>query len=333
MGGAVTAYALEKARLPNVVGAYTLCGAVGGSRSWDGGLDVRLIYDVLCSDIPEAAIPGGPKGLDKNSPLTPDDVADAVNACMGADLPRGQRSRAQRDNLERFLELTQLPEGFVQTVMNFGTFGLADLIHDRGKLKGRQGVGNANVDYGDAEINDAIARVEPQKRAAKKLAKNFTPSGKVKDAKIVNLHTDKDGLVIVENQSEYAAVVPPENLTIAIVVENPPSHCFFSPAEVLAGWESTLDWIESGNQPTAADIQADCEEVAALFGGPCRIDPDFEIPDMDGRIPPPERLATGRRPSRRAPASRRPERSSRPPREPGRTRCRRRPCRRPKDSS
>ncbi len=286
LGGGVAVHALEKGRLPNVVGAYTVCGAVGGSRSWDGGLDLRLAYDVICAGIPEAAIPGGPTGLERNSDWTPEDVERAVNACTGIDRLPSRRSRAQKRNLARLLELAQIPPTFLQPAMDFATRGLADLTFDRGKLKGRQGIGNENVDYGDAELNAAIQRVAPQKRAAKKLAKSFTPTGKVKGAKIVNLHTSGDGLVIVENQSEYAAVVPPENLTIGIVVERVPSHCFFSPAEVLAGWESTLAWINGGEQPTAADIQANCEEIADVLGGPCRIDPDYEIADMDGRIRP-----------------------------------------------
>jgi hypothetical protein len=36
LGGIVTAQAIEKANLGNVVGAYPVCGAVAGSRNWDG---------------------------------------------------------------------------------------------------------------------------------------------------------------------------------------------------------------------------------------------------------------------------------------------------------
>ena len=40
-------------------------------------------------------------------------------------------------------------------------------------------------------------------------------------------------------------------------------------------------------QPSATDLQNTCL-LAELGGalGPCRIDPSFVIPDMDGRIPP-----------------------------------------------
>ena len=63
LGGIVTAAALERAEIGNVVGALSLCGALAGSRNWDGALDARLVYDVLCDAVPFAAIQGGAEGL------------------------------------------------------------------------------------------------------------------------------------------------------------------------------------------------------------------------------------------------------------------------------
>ena len=45
----------------NIVGAYPVCGAMAGSRSWDGAFDIRLVYDVVCGGV--APIPGGETGL------------------------------------------------------------------------------------------------------------------------------------------------------------------------------------------------------------------------------------------------------------------------------
>ncbi len=104
------------------------------------------------------------------------------------------------------------------------------------------------------------------------------------------MHTDKDGLVIVENQSEYQGVVDADNLTVGVAVEAEPTHCGFSPAELVAGWESLRGWLAGAPQPTAASLQGTCQVIeatqGALFSGPCRIDPTFVIPDMDGRIAP-----------------------------------------------
>ena len=170
--------------------------------------------------------------------------------------------------------------------MFFATFAMSDLVHGQGKLHGKIGTGNGSVVYSDPFIDANIARVSPNRGAQNRLEKNYTPTGNVGNTKIVSIHTDKDGLVIVENESEYASVVPALSLTTAIVRELTPTHCGFSPAEAVAGWESLRAWVATSVQPTAADIQLSCLALAPLFGGPCRIDPSFVIPDMDGRIPP-----------------------------------------------
>lgn len=126
----------------------------------------------------------------------------------------------------------------------------------------------------------------PNPGAENRLERHYRPSGNVGNIKIVNIHTDKDGLVVVENESEYASVVPTSQLTTAIVVENAPSHCVFTDAEGVAGWESLRAWVGGAPQPKAATIQATCTAIPAIFDGPCRFDPTFIVPDMDTRVSP-----------------------------------------------
>lgn len=285
LGGAVTAAALEKGRVGNVVGALTFCGAVGGSRNWDVALDLRLLYDLVCEGMPGAAIPGGAKGLPKDSGWSERDIVNAVNACTGIREPKAERTRQQKKNLRQILDLAQIPKSFLLTDMLFATEGMSDLVHDRKKLRGKLGTGNENVFYDEPFVDSQIERVTPKKGKARKLGRNFTPKGNVGQAKIVSMHTSKDGLVLVENQSIYAAVVPPQNLTTAIVKEKKASHCVFGPGEILAGWEALRDWVDTGQQPTAFDIQETCEAIPGL-NEICRIDPDFPLPDPDIRMRP-----------------------------------------------
>jgi hypothetical protein len=142
--------------------------------------------------------------------------------------------------------------------------------------------------YDDPILDADIERVVPHKGAANRLEKHFAPTGNVGGARIVSMHTDKDGLVAVENQSEYASVVPAENLTVAVAVEAVPTHCGFTSAEIVAGCESLRGWLAGGPQPSAAHIQGTCQAIAAggMAEGPCRIDPAFVVLDMDGRIKP-----------------------------------------------
>ena len=214
LGGLVIVSALEKADLGNVTGALTLCGAVAGSRNWDGALDLRLLYDTICTK-KKVRIPGGPKGLEKKSEWKPAGVKRAVRKCFGTP---GKRKKKQQKKLDRLVELARIPEEFIELNMWYVTFGMADLVYDRKKMGGKQGAGNENVDYGDEAVNEDIERFSPKESRAKRLGKFYTPNGDVGDVKILSLHTDKDGFVFVENESELASVVPPDQLTIGVVV-------------------------------------------------------------------------------------------------------------------
>ncbi len=288
LGGLVTVRAVERARGPlgNVEGALSFCGALGGSRNWDAALDLRLLYDHVCRGVAGAAIPGGGEGLPEGSGFGTADLEAALDACTGISRPPADRTAQQRARLEDLLELARLPEEFLLTDLAYATFALSDLIHDRRKLRDKQGVGNQHVDYGDAEVDAGIERVVPRLSAVRRLRRNYTPKGEVGAVKIVALHTDKDGLVVVENESAYAAVAPPENLSVAVAVEEEPSHCGFTPAEVLGAWSSLLDWVDGGAQPDAAALQTSCQSFATIVPGPCRIDPSFEPADLDDRIRP-----------------------------------------------
>ena len=285
LGGIVTARDLEADLIPNVVGAMPICGVLGGSRNWDAALDVRLIYDFVCGEVPGAAIPGGASGLPFPPAFDQNALGLALNQCFGVLAPE-LATPEQLGRLGTFLAVTGLPVEFVGTVMGYATFGLADLVYDPRKNAGFQALDNMNVDYGDAAVNAGIERVAPDPATRKRLLDNYIPSGKVDDVKIVSIHTDKDGLVLVENQSEYASVVPPDQLTVGIIVEEEPTHCGFTEAETVAAWEALRGWVAGLPQPTAQNLQDTCNGLAAggLAEGPCRYDPDFVIPGLDGRV-------------------------------------------------
>lgn len=263
MGGIVTVQAIEQANIGNVIGGLTVCGAIAGSHNWDGALDARLLYDTVCGQVPGALIPGGAYGLPKNSTFTQADLGAAINACFGLLQPGGP-SLAQAQRLGLFLGVTKLPVGFVGTVMGFATFGLADLVYDPGKLSGQLGTGNVGVDYGEPFVNNAIARVASNPGARTKLLANYSPTGNTRGARIVSLHTDKDGLVIVENEREYAERAPANRFTTAIVREDAATHCGFNGAELLASWESLRAWLAGG---TAADARDDSGHVLGYRRG------------------------------------------------------------------
>jgi len=278
LGGIVTIEAVEQGNLGNVTGALTMCGPLAGSRNWDGALDMRLVYDAVCAGVPGAAIPGGAEGLPKNSTFSPADLQSAIGACF--------QTAGGAARLAVFLGVTKIPPSFVATDMAYVTFAMSNLVHDPRKLSGKVGTGNELVDYGNAGINVSIARVAPNPGAANKLDAFYTPTGDTHGARVVSIHTDLDGFVIVENESEYAKLASPEDFTAAVVRESEPSHCGFTAAEAVAAWESLRAWLKGAPQPTPSSMQFTCNLLTSTFPGPCRIDPSFVVPDMDGRIRP-----------------------------------------------
>jgi hypothetical protein len=283
LGGIVTAQGIEKLGA-NVIGAYPICGALSGSRSWDGAIDLRLVYDAVCGTV--GVLPGGATGLP--SPgfppgLSTTTIALAVNACTGVLTPPAFRTPAQQTRLNQIKAVTQLPENFIVTDMVFVTNGLSNLIWAPDKLAGGQGVGNVGVTYNDATVDANIQRVAYDNQARHLLEKNFTPKGEVGATKIVSIHTDGDGLVIVENEEDYMDKVPASNFSLGVVNESGNTHCGFNAPELIAGWESLRSWLAGGPQPTAASLQATC--VAIGPAAQCRIDPGYVLGEFDARIP------------------------------------------------
>jgi hypothetical protein len=289
LGGIVSVTIVEQAHIQNLAGAFTFCGANAGSRNWDAALDLRLVYDAICAGVPGGEIPGGAEGLPAGSTRTVADNVISANVCLGHDIPPAFRTPEQSARLAAFLAETDIPENFINTDIGFYTTqGMSDLVHDPAKLNDRIGVTNIGVTYEDPVINATIERVAAHSGAANRLSKNYTPDGDVGSVVHVALHTDKDGLVIVENESEYASVAPVDKFSVAVAIESVGTHCGNTPAEIVASWESMRGWAAGGPQPTAASIQFLCGLVATnpLTPGPCRIDPAFVIPDMDGRVAP-----------------------------------------------
>lgn len=277
LGGLVAIRAIETANLGNIVGGLLMCPALAGSRNQDLALDLRLIYDTICSDVVASRIPGGAEGLPAGFTPSPTELAAAVNQCTGVLLPAAARTPVQQARLNKILSLTKIPESSLLTDMGYATFVLSDLVHDPEKLNGRIGTGNSRVDYGDPETNISIERVTADPFGRRRLAENYTPTGRVRNTPIVSIHTDKDGLVIVENQDDYAAKAPRSLFTSAVATEQVPSHCGFNAPEVVGAWESLRGWVGGRRQPTPDSIQEACEQASRTFSGECRFYPKIDL--------------------------------------------------------
>jgi len=285
-----------------VAGVYSLCPPVGGSRSWDTALDARLIFDAVC----ETPLPSGSEPLpwvvdyadipssieDIDNPqalLNVLPVANVIRKCTGLFQPAFLDTTAQlarRALLERLLGIDS--DDFLQVLLGYAIYPLADLVQAPEKLSGHNAFDNRFVDYGDAAVNASILRVEHDPIAAVRLRAQSDIRGDVGAAKVLAIHSSRDELVVPEHLSVLQERLPAAQLATAIVAEDTPAHCEFSPAEFVTGFLALRRWIDEGDKPDAAGLKQACDALPPALGGGsrCGFDPSLQPGDLDERIRP-----------------------------------------------
>ncbi len=302
LGGLITLKLAEAPGFPPVHGAFALCPVAAGSRAWDAAIDLRLAYDVVCKgagNLPTGAQPL-PWALNLNQ--IPDNLSDLsdqiqvakallpLNQCTGISLPKSLRNDAMQRRLKELMTFAHITdEDFFLTNVAYSVFVLSDLVRAPDKLGDRNPFTTAGVNYSsDPVIDSGIVRIsaDPTAAAAFRAASDF--EGAVGTAKILSMHTSRDQLVIPSNQEFIRKALPADQLTSAIVDEDTPTHCGFTAAEGLAGWEALRAWKDGAPQPDVAGLQQACSTIAAsgTAAGPCRFDPDAQIVPFDSIVRP-----------------------------------------------
>ena len=290
IGGLVSLRDLESQSVPNPDGALLLCGASGGPVNWLDAFDLRVVYESVCSGVSGAQLP-------KPWYRRPDllfgeiDYLDSLNKCVGlatrllidennplefSAWKKLNQKKAER--LEFILNKTKTVNSyFLALNLWYSVFQLPRLINESTKFNGINPISNVGVDYGDPTINQTVTRVISLPSAKKLLASNFTPTGNIKNTKIISIHTSHDGLVKVENQEFLRNLIPAKQLTVAVVDDSEkPSHCGFSTNEGLAAWKELTDWVEGSKQPSASDLLSTCLSTASTKDV-CNYSPEFSI--------------------------------------------------------
>ena len=304
LGGLVALKLAEEPGLPPVKGAYALCPAAAGARIWDTAIDVRLAYDVVCGSAGNQRLPTGapPLSWALDARDIPDNLGDLtdqarllqvlvpLNRCTGVNLPPLLRNDAMKQRLARLMAFAGITdEDFFVTNVGYAVYVMSDLVRSPDKLGGRNPFTTTGVDYGsDAAVAAGILRIaaDPTARAALHRASDF--HGDVGAAKILSMHTRRDQLVIPSNQEFLRKTLPANRLTSAIVDEDAPTHCGFTEAEGVAGWEALRAWKDGAPQPDVVALQESCEALAASgeVAGPCRFDADAQIAPFDSLVRP-----------------------------------------------
>ena len=301
LGGLIALKLAEDPRFAPVPGVYAACPPAAGSRVWDTAIDLRLAYDVVCKGAGDLPTGDVPYPWAYNLGDIPDDLSDLqdeapvlqtllpLNQCTGVSLPADFRNDAMQRRLAQLMNLVHITsEKFFVTNVGYATYALSDLVRAPDKLDDLSPFSNIGVNYGDAMINTNIARIEGDPFASLyfRWASDFR--GRIDPAtKVIAIHTSQDQLVIPANQYVLRQTLPGTQLTSALVNEATPSHCGFSLAEGVAGWEALRAWIASGSQPAVSNLQAGCNvALGAGAAGPCRYDASITVPSFDSQVRP-----------------------------------------------
>ena len=304
MGGLIALKLAEAPGFPPMRGGYALCPAAAGARLWDAAIDLRLAFDAVCGADGAGEFPRGDAPLPWALDLfeVPDGLGDLLDAglllpvlvpleqCTGVNLPPVLRNDAMQRRLDELMGFAHITdEDFFVTNVGYATYVMSDLVRARDKLDERNPFTTAGVDYaGDPLIQSSILRIVAEPDAAAELHRVSDFAGMVGGAKILSMHTSRDQLVVPGNEDFVRAALPTDQRTIAIVDEDEPTHCGFSDAEGLAGWEALRAWKDGAPQPDVDDLQQSCDTLvsSAAVDGPCRFDPAAQTVPFDSIVRP-----------------------------------------------
>jgi len=301
LGGLVALKLAEDSRFAPVPGVYAACPPAAGSRVWDTAIDLRLSYDAVCKGAGDLPKGDPPYPWAYNLDDIPDHLSDffdeaqllqtlvPLNQCTGVNLPASLRNDAMQRRLTELMNVAHISsEKFFVTNAGYATYALSDLVRAPDKLDDLSPFSNIGVDYNDDNINANILRIQGDPFASLyfRWASDFR--GRVSpNTKFVSIHTSQDQLVIPANQYVLRQTLPAAQLTSALVNESAPSHCGFTLAEGVAGWEALRAWIATNHQPQVADLQNGCNAaVSAGASGPCRYDAAIPVPGFDSQVRP-----------------------------------------------
>jgi alpha-beta hydrolase superfamily lysophospholipase len=252
----------------------------GGSRGYDTRVDLRMVYQYYCRNLPRPSEPQYPlwQGLPANSPMTPDEVHSRLQECTGTDSDPADRTAEQQGNLDDILAVTRVPEQSLATNMQYATFLVRDIVSNR--LDGRNPFSNRGVRYDgshdDKALNAGVARFSADPTARRDLSYDSDLTGRIA-LPVLTLHAIDDPQVFVEHEAAYRATVRAadrgENLVQTFTRES--DHSALSNAEYANSLAALDTWARTGWKPTPSSIARSCGAFDPLYGGGCFYDPAF----------------------------------------------------------
>ncbi len=297
LGGIITA-GLVQTNPNRFSGAIPLCGVLaGGVGVWNVGLDGEFVVKTLLA-------PGSPLQLTNiTNPLanfqlaisilqaanaTPQGRARLALASAGSALPGWFTPGSREPDRGDFAARAQNQFLWSQNVDFAYSFAL------RAELEARAGGNpswNTGVNYGrqldrsidrdevlalyreaglsledDLEALQHAPRIAANPRSVDYLTRFIAFNGEI-DQPVLTLHTTGDGLVLNQDEQAYASVVHAagNSRLLRQTFVHRAGHCTFTPAEVLAGFTTMVERLDTGRWRDSTE-PAEMNTTAASFG-------------------------------------------------------------------
>nr|WP_167532017.1 hypothetical protein [Streptomyces capillispiralis] len=263
----------------------------GGSRGYDYRVDLRVVYQYYCRNLPRPTEPQYPlwQGLRPSSTLTTAGLRARLQECTGHASPPEERTASQQRNLDDILAVTRIPERTLESHLRFSVFTFRDIVHKR--LGDRNPFTNEGVRYSgshdDEALNAGVERFTADPTAVRDLSYDSDLTGKVK-IPVLTLHAIDDPTAFVEHEAAYrdalAGAHRDRNLVQTFTDEH--EHSALSDAE-YAGSLAALDrWVRTGDRPTPRSVAAACAVFDRAYATGCFYDPDYRPSSYASRVAP-----------------------------------------------
>ncbi|MFD3731960.1 alpha/beta hydrolase family protein [Streptomyces sp. NPDC058632] len=293
-GGNVAAKVVELHGRPNgpYDGALLTNGVLaGGSRGYDYRVDLRVVHQYYCENLPRPSEPQYPlwQGLRPASALTTAGLRSRLEECTGYSSAPEERTALQQRNLDDILAVTGLPERTLESHLRFSVFTFRDIVHKR--LGDRNPFGNEVVrysgSYDDEALNAGVERFSPDPTAVRDLSYDSDLTGKV-SVPVLTLHAIADPTAFVEHEAAYrdtlAGAHRDRYLVQTFTKEH--EHSALSNSEYANSISALDTWARTGRKPTARSIAASCASFDRVYDTGCLYDPTYRPSSYASRVRP-----------------------------------------------
>lgn len=293
-GGDVAAKVVETYAGPHgpYDGALLTNGVLaGGSRGYDYRVDLRVVYQYYCANLPRPEEPQYPlwQGLRRDSTLTTAGLRARLQECTGYASPPAGRTALQQRNLDDILNVTGIPERTLESHLRFSVFTFRDIVH--GRLGGRNPFSNRGVRYSgshdDKALNAGVERFAADPAAVRDLSYDSDLTGRVA-IPVLTLHAKDDPTAFVEHEAAYRDTLRGAHRDRYLVqtFTDEHEHSGLSTSE-YAGSLAALDrWVRTGQRPTPRSVAASCAAFDRAYATGCFYDTGYRPASYASRVRP-----------------------------------------------